>query len=71
MAAGRVFLFFTFIYQFIFLRRKSQTTLAEGINISIRSKRRLYEDNRFIYKLTLFKISTCYENLGYVQIRMG
>ena len=44
---------FTFI--FILLRRKSKTTLAEGINICIKSKRKLYEDGRLVYKFTLLK----------------
>ena len=45
---------FYFIFFFI-LREKSKTTLAKEINICIRSKRKLYEDNLLVYKLTLFK----------------
>ena len=37
-----------------FFRKKTMTTLAERFNMYKRSKRKIYEDNRLVYKLTLF-----------------
>ena len=60
---------------FYFLRRKSTTTLAEEINISIRSKRKLYDDTRLVYKFTSlrrfhlqWKISYMFK-LGWVNLQ--
>ena len=62
MAAERL-LFILFCF-YLFLRRKSKTTLAEGINMCIRSKRRLYEDNQLVYIIQ--KIPPAIKNLAYV-----